>query len=127
MVLISGSSIGLNNSFEMILNVIPANYDVAMYIKMLKVDGEMVLIGQPSLEDVPSVSTQVFVENPGRKIYFSLIGGIEATQEMLHYSIKHNIFPTVEVIAMDEINEAFKRVVSGDVKYRYVIDMSTLK
>ena len=117
----------MNNSFKMILNLIPANYDVAMYIKMLKVDGEMVLVGQPSLEDVPSVSTQVFVENPSRKIYFSLIGGIDVTQEMLHYSIKHNIFPTVEVIAMDEINEAFKEVVSGDVKYRYVIDMSTLK
>ena len=118
---------GLNNSFKIILNLIPANYDVAMYIKMLEVDGEMVLIGQPSLEDVPSVSTQVFVENPGRKIYFSLIGGIEMTQQMLHYSIKHNIFPIVEVIAMDEINEAFKNVVAGDAKYRYVIDMSTLK
>jgi uncharacterized zinc-type alcohol dehydrogenase-like protein len=118
---------GMNSSFKMILNLIPANYDVAMYIKMLKVDGEMVLIGQPSLTDVPSVSTQVFVENPGRKVYFSLIGGIKVTQEMLHYSIKHNIFPTVEVIPMDKINEAFKKLVSGDVKYRYVIDMSTLK
>ena len=117
----------LNNSFKMILNLIPANYDVAMYLKMLKVDGELVLIGQPSLKDVPSVSTQAFVENPGRKMYFSLIGGIEETQEMLRYSIKHNIFPSVEVIAMDEINEAFKKVVSGEVNYRYVIDMSTLK
>lgn len=118
---------GLNNSFKMILNLIPANYDVAMYIRMLKVDGEMVLIGQPSLKDVPSVSTQVFVENPGRKMYFSLIGGIEVTQEMLEYSIKHNIYPTVEIIDMKDINKAFDKVVSGDAKYRYVIDMSTLK
>lgn len=118
---------GMNSSFKMILNLIPASYDVAMYIKMLKVDGEMVLIGQPSLKDVPSVSTQVFVENPGRKMFFSLIGGIDVTQEMLEYSIKYNIFPTVEIIPMDKINEAFKKVVSGDVKYRYVIDMSTLK
>ena len=118
---------GMNSSFKMILNLIPANYDVAMYIKMLQVDGEMVLVGQPSLNDIPSVSTQVFVENPGRKIYFSLIGGIDITQKMLHYSIKHDIFPTVEIISMNEINNAFKRVVSGDARYRYVIDMSTLK
>lgn len=118
---------GLNNQFKMILNLIPASYDVAMYLKMLKVDGELVLIGQPSLEDVPSVSTQVFIENPGRKMYFSLIGGIKQTQEMLDYSIKHNIFPEVEIISIDQINEAFKKVVAGDVRYRYVIDMKTLK
>lgn len=118
---------GLDNSFRMILNMIPANYNVEMYIKMLKYGGEMVLIGQPAISETPSVDTQVFVENPGRKIYFSLIGGIAETQEMLNYSIRHNIYPSIEIIPMDKINEAFKKVVSGDVSFRYVIDMSTLK
>jgi len=118
---------GLDNKFKMILNLIPASYEVATYIKMLKVDGELVLVGQPSLKDVPSVSTQVFVENPGRKMYFSLIGGIKETEEMLDYSIKHNIFPEVEIIKMQDINKAFDKVVSGEARYRYVIDMKTLK
>lgn len=118
---------GLNNSFKIILSTIPANFDVAMYIKMLRVNGSLVLIGQPALEDVPSVSTQTFVENPGRNMYFSLIGGTKETREMLDYSIRHKIFPKVEIIPMTEINRAFEDLVNGKPRFRYVIDMSTLK
>lgn len=118
---------GLNSSFKTILSLIPAKFDVAMYIKMLQYGGELVLIGQPALDQVPDVSTQVFVENPGRKMYFSLIGGVPETKEMLDYSIKHNIYPDIEIISMQDINDAFKKVVAGEVRFRYVIDMSTLK
>lgn len=92
---------------------------------MLKVDGTMVLLGVPPRDQVPSLSTNALWGR--RKIYYSLIGGIPETQEMLDYSIKNNIYPKVEVIPIQQINEAYKNVLDGKVQFRYVIDMASLK
>lgn len=118
---------GLENKFRVIISLIPSAYDVSIYLNMLKVDGEMVVVGLPALKDAPSVlPTQM---PPRRKLYSWLIGGISETQEMLDYSVKNNIYPEVEVIEAnaDSISQAWKNMVDGKVKYRYVIDMKTMK
>jgi uncharacterized zinc-type alcohol dehydrogenase-like protein len=118
---------GLENGFRVIIDTIPAKYDPAMYLKMLDLDGDMVVLGLPSKENTPSVSISTLVWSARRKIYGSQIGGIRETQEMLDYSVAHNIYPRVEVVPVNKIDEAYKNVLDGKVKFRYVIDMSTLK
>lgn len=117
----------LENSFRVIISTIPTNFNVEQYVRMLKVDGEMVLIGMPASNQIPSVNTGALAGR--RKIYGTLIAGIPETQEMLDYSIKHNIYPEIEMIEANAnaINQAFKSVLDGKVKFRYVIDMNTLK
>lgn len=118
---------GMDNSFRVIISLIPAKYDVGMYLKMLKVDGEMVICGLPAVKDAPSVHPTLMP--PRRKLYSWLIGGIPETQEMLDYSVGNNIYPQVEVIEADadKIAEAWRKMVDGKVKFRYVIDMKTMK
>ena len=116
---------GLNNSFNLLISTIPFSFKVEPYMAMLKVDGTMVLLGVPPRDQVPSLSTNALWGR--RKIYYSLIGGIPETQEMLDYSIKNNIYPKVEVIPIQQINEAYKNVLDGKVQFRYVIDMASLK
>ena len=118
---------GLENTFRVILSTIPAKYDLAMYLKMLKVDGDMVVIGLPAFATSPSIDVTNLVMAGRRKLYGTQIGGIRETQEMLDYSVLHNIYPKVEIISADQIDEAYKKVLAGEVRYRYVIDMSTLK
>lgn len=118
---------GLGNQYRVILSTIPANYDVEMYIRMLKVDGELVIIGIPAADKAPSIKLTTLNWNSRRKIYGTLIGGIPETQEMLDYSVSNNIYPQVEIISVDKIDEAYQNVLAGKVRYRYVIDMSTLK
>lgn len=117
----------MNNSFRVILSTIPANYDVEMYIRMLNVDGEMVIIGIPVADKASSIKLTTLNWNSRRKIYGTLIGGIAETQEMLNYSVANNIYPQVEVIPVEKIDEAYQNVLAGKVRYRYVLDMSTLK
>ena len=120
---------GLDNSLNYVLSTIPAKYDPVMYMKMLKINGQMAIVGLPAIKNMPSISVLSFVINGNRKVFGSQIGGIKETQEMLDYSVAHNLYPEVEVIKADAaaINAAYKKVQAGEVKFRYVIDMKTLK
>ncbi|MBR7070067.1 MAG: NAD(P)-dependent alcohol dehydrogenase [Oxalobacter sp.] len=120
---------GLDNSLNYVLSTVPAKYDPAMYMKMLKINGQMAIVGLPAIKNMPSISVLSFVIHGNRKVFGSQIGGIKETQEMLDYSVAHNLYPEVEVIKADAaaINEAYKKVQAGEVKFRYVIDMKTLK
>ena len=121
---------GLDNSLDFIISTIPVNtYDPYMYMKMLKLDGEMCIVGLPALDGIVTIGIDKFIWQGNRKVYGSQIGGIKETQEMLDYSVKHNIYPEVEVIQPDGavIKEAYRKVFDGKVKFRYVIDMQSLK
>ena len=117
---------GLNNYFDFILSTIPANYEPIMYLAMLKMGGELAIVGLPDKSTL-NIANMAFLSQ--RKVYGSLIGGIKETQEMLDYSVKHGIYPEVVIINADEkeIDKAWKNVSDGNVKFRYVIDMSTIK
>ncbi len=113
----------LANSFDFILNTVSAQHDYNMYLGMLKTNGVMVCVGAPpSPAQVPAFNL-IFQR---RSLAGSLIGGLPETQEMLDYCAAHNIVSDVEVIAMKDINEAYERMMKGDVRYRFVIDMATL-
>jgi len=112
-----------NGYFDFILDTVSADHDYNFYLKLLHTSGVMVCVGAPpSPAQIP-----VFNLIMGRKSFAgSLIGGIPETQEMLDYCAEHNIVSDVEVIAMKDINEAYERMLKGDVRYRFVIDMATL-
>lgn len=116
---------GLNNTLRFILSTIPSAYDPMLYVNMLKVDGELAVVGMPALKDAPTVS--IMAMRGRKKVWFSLIGGIKETQEAVDYSIAHNIYPRVVTIPIQKINEAWKNVQAGKVHFRYVIDMTSLK
>lgn len=120
---------GLDNTYRVIISTIPAKYDLNMYLKMLKLDGDLVILGFPAQENLPSINSGQILFGGTRKISGSLIGGIAETQEMLDYSVANNIYPEVEVINADPkaIDLAYQNVVDAKVRYRYVIDMKTLK
>ncbi|MBA2355461.1 MAG: NAD(P)-dependent alcohol dehydrogenase [Acidobacteria bacterium] len=112
-------------SFDLILNTVAASHDLDQFTPLLKRDGTMVLVGVPEqAHPSPSVMNLVFRR---RSIAGSLIGGLRETQEMLDFCAEHNITSDVEVIRMDQINEAYGRMLESDVKYRFVIDMATMK
>jgi uncharacterized zinc-type alcohol dehydrogenase-like protein len=113
----------LNSRFELILNTVSAAHDYNLYLNMLKRDGTMVLLGLPDPQQVAAFSLVA----KRRRLAGSLIGGIPETQEMLDYCGKHGISSDVEVIPMNQINQAYVRLVKGDVRYRFVIDMKSLK
>lgn len=116
---------GLNNTFSFILSTIPSAYDPMLYVNMLKVDGDLAIVGMPAAKDAPVVSALGL--RGRRKVWFSVIGGMRETQETVNYSVSHGIYPQVEVIPIQQINEAWKNVVDGKVHFRYVIDMKSLK
>lgn len=116
---------GLNNTLRFILSTIPSAYDPMLYVNILKMDGELAVVGMPALKDAPTVS--VMALRGRKKVWFSLIGGIKETQEAVDYSIAHNIYPKVVTIPIQKINEAWKNVQAGKVHFRYVIDMTSLK
>ena len=109
--------------FDFILDTVSADHDYNFYLGLLRTNGVMVCVGAPpSPAQVPAFNL-IF----GRKsIAGSLIGGIPETQEMLDYCAQHNIVSDVEVIAIKDINEAYEKMIKGDVRYRFVIDMATL-
>jgi alcohol dehydrogenase (NADP+) len=113
------------NSFDYILNTVAASHDLDQFMALLKRDGTMTLVGAPEHpHPSPSVMNMIFKR---RSLAGSLIGGIAETQEMLDFCAKHGIVSDIEMIRMDEINGAYERMLKSDVKYRFVIDMATLK
>lgn len=121
---------GLDKTFDFILSTIPAKYEPVMYLKMLKLNGQFGIVGLPALRNMPYISlADLILPGARRKVFGSQIGGIRETQEMLDYSVEHNIYPEVEVIKADgaEIDKAYQNVLNGKVKFRYVIDMKTMK
>jgi len=109
--------------FDFLLDTIPISHSVDSFLGLLKIDGTICLVGSP--DPIESVSTLgLWI---GRKrISGSAIGGIRETQEMLDFCGKNNVVADVEIIPINKINDAFKRMQSNDIKYRFVIDMSTL-
>lgn len=120
---------GMENSLDFILSTIPQNYDMNMYLKMLKYNGQFGIVGLPGFANMPSISLDKFIWQGNRRVFGSQIGGIKETQEMLDYSVAHNIYPEVEIINADgnAVDNAYQNVLDGKVKFRYVIDMKTLK
>ena len=109
-------------TFDLLLNTVPVAHDINPYLPLLKIDKTMVLLGATPV-DLHSMSV-VF----GRKnVAGSLIGGIKETQEMLDFCAEHNIVSDIEMINMENINEAWDRVMKSDVRYRFVIDMESLR
>jgi uncharacterized zinc-type alcohol dehydrogenase-like protein len=112
-------------SFDLIVNTVAAPHNLDAYTNLLKRDGTMVLVGAPSSpHPSPMVFPLIFRR---RAIAGSLIGGIPETQEMLDFCARHNIVSDVEVIRMQEIETAYARMLKSDVKYRFSIDMASLK
>ena len=95
--------------------------------KLLKLGGEMGIVGLPPTEVAPTIDAAGLIFNAHKKVYGSLIGGIKETQEMLDFSLKHKIYPETEIIAANQINEAYENLTNGKAKFRYVIDMKTLE
>ena len=116
----------IHNEFDFIISTIPYHYDINAYQKMLKMYGEMAIVGLPNAKNNPNLDANAMIWNFRRKIYSSLIGGIKETQEMLDFSVKHNIYPEIELIPISELNNAYKKVAKGEAKFRFVIDMKTL-
>ena len=110
-------------SFDVILNTISAEIDINLYLNLLKLDGTLVVIGLPGKPYAVQVGSLL---NGRRSIGGSMIGGIPELQEMLNFCGDHKIVSDVEVIRADYINEAYTRTVASDVKYRFVIDASTI-
>lgn len=119
---------GLNNSFDFIISTIPARYEPAMYLRMLKRNGQLCIVGLPSNADMPTLTLSDLVMQGNRRVFGSQIGGIKETQEMLDYSVAKGIYPEVELISAtpEAVENAYRQVLDGKVKFRYVIDMKTL-
>lgn len=113
-----------NGTFDFILNTVPVKHDINPYINLLKRDSTMCMVG--AIEPLEPMNGGNIIM--GRKrVAGSLIGGIKETQEMLDFCGENDVVCEVEMIKIDEINEAFQRVQDSDVKYRFVIDMQSLK
>jgi len=111
-------------SFDFILDCVSADHDVNAYLNLVKVDGHMVLVGAPEKPLQVAAFNLLF----GRKsLSGSAIGGIEETQQMLDFCGQHNITSDIEIIPIQKINEAYDRLLKSDVKYRFVIDLASLK
>lgn len=112
------------NSFHFILNTVSAPQNLDSYTELLKRDGTLCLVGVPDKSHpAPTFGNLIFKR---RQITGSLIGGIKETQEMLNFCAQHNIVSDVEIIAIQDINHAYERMLKSDVKYRFVIDLASL-
>jgi alcohol dehydrogenase (NADP+) len=111
-------------SFDFILDAVSAEHDINTYIQLLRPDGNLTLVGAP---DKPYAVSALGLLFKRRSLSGSLIGGIAETQEMLDFCGKHNITADVEIIPIQKVNEAYERLSRADVKYRFSIDMASLK
>jgi alcohol dehydrogenase (NADP+) len=112
------------NSFDFILDTVSANHDLNAYLELLKLDGTLTLVGAPE----NPLPVEVFpLLTKRRRLAGSAIGGIQETQEMLNFCGEHGITSEIELIPIQQINQAYERLLRSDVKYRFVIDMASLK
>ena len=120
----SGAMKGLRGAFDLILNTVSADLDLELYVKLLKARGVLVNVGLP---------TEKYAVSPGllvgssKVLAGSTIGGIPETKEMLAFCAENGVGATVEKLTADEVTDAYDKVVAGDVRYRYVIDVSTIR
>ncbi len=114
----------MQSSFDVVLDAVSGNHDYEIYLKLLNVGGKLLVVGLP--KDEPKVNPFELIKNR-RSIIGSMIGGTVETQDMLDFCAEKNIIVDVEVIPMQYINEAYERMLKNDVKYRFVIDMASLK
>ncbi len=114
----------LDRRFDFILDTVSAFHDVNAYLETLKTDGTMTLVGAP---DKPLALNGLPLVVRRRRLVGSCIGGISETQEMLDFCARHRLSADVEVIPIQEVNAAYERVFRGDVRYRFVIDLPSLK
>jgi alcohol dehydrogenase (NADP+) len=113
------------NSFDFILDTVSASHNLDAYTELLKRDGTLCLVGIPEHpHPSPNVGNLILKR---REIAGSVIGGLPETQEMLDFCAEHNIVSDIEIIPIQKINEAYERMLKSDVKYRFVIDMASLK
>lgn len=113
-----------NSYFDVLVDAVSANHDYTEYLNLLDLNGKLMVVGLPSAE--PKLSPFSLISNR-RSIVGSMIGGIQETQEMLDYCAEQNIVADIELINMQDINEAYERMIKNDVKYRFVIDLASLK
>jgi uncharacterized zinc-type alcohol dehydrogenase-like protein len=111
-------------SFDFILDTVAADHDINALLQQLKLDGTLALVG---LGEKPLTLAPFNVVLPRRNLTGSAIGGIAETQEMLDFCAENGVVADIEMIPMQKINEAYERVIKSDVKYRFVIDMKSLK
>ncbi len=114
----------LKRSFDFLLSAIPQKHDIDPYVNLLKRDRTLTIVG--ALEPMKPVNNQQRAMQRTR-VAGSVIGSIRETQEVLDFCAEHNIGPDIQVITIQDINEAYTKVIDGDVRFRYVIDMATLK
>jgi len=109
--------------FDLIINTVSAGIDWNQYLQLLKVDGTIVLVGVPE-KQVPVGAASLIL---GRdSLAGAAIGGIPEIQEMLDFCGRHNLTSDIEIIPIQQVNEAYERVLKGDVRYRFVIDLASL-
>ncbi|RTE11232.1 NAD(P)-dependent alcohol dehydrogenase [Paenibacillus whitsoniae] len=114
----------LAGSFDLIVNTVSAKIDISAFLSLLTLDGTLVNVGAPA----EPLSVNVFALIGHRRSFAgSMIGGIRETQEMLDFCAEHHIAPEIEVISAKQIDEAWERVLASDVRYRFVIDISTME
>ena len=111
-------------SFDFILDAVSAEHDINAYLSLLKLDGTLTLVGAPA-EPLPVAAVNLRL--PRRQFAGSAIGGIAETQEMLDFCAERGIVSDIEMIGIQQVNEAYDRLLKSDVKYRFVIDMASLK
>ncbi len=114
----------LAGTFDLIINTVSAQHDYNQYLNLLKTNGVMVLLGVPPKPSEVQAGQLIMKR---RSLVGSLVGGIKETQEMLDYCAEHGIVSDVEMININQINEAYERTLNSDVRYRFVIDMKSLK
>jgi len=112
------------SSFDFILDCVSAPHDINAYLGLLRLDGALCLVGLP---DQPVATSPFALVTNRRSLSGSMIGGMKETQDMLDYCAEKNIVSDIELIGYDRLEEAYTRVVKGDVKYRFVLDNKTLK
>ena len=115
--------LAMANQFDFLLNTIPVSHDFNAYMSLLKVDGTMCIVG--AIGPNAQLNTRPMILGR-RNIAGSLVGGIQETQEMLHFCAAHGIVSDIELIQASDINQAYERMQKNDVKYRFVIDMASL-
>ena len=112
------------NTFDFILDTVPAQHEITPYLNLLQRDGTLGFVGAPNEPLALEVAPLLFGR---KKVAGYLIGGIRETQEMLDFCGKHNVTADIEMIGASDIDRAYERLLKNDVKYRFVIDNASLK